>query len=359
MSRSEQAFLLLLRSGLWENDIADLSLFPLSEEEWAEVLQMSERQTVQGLLYRGFQHLPEHLFPPQSLVWRWVAIASRLEKEYRQCATCVAATFSQLEAAGVQPVLQKGLAVARYYEHPELRVNGDIDWWVDSSKMKGLDVKIDHPFQEDIEVDLHNQLFDLERPRHKRAVRQLQAQIEEMTVLSATRVRVPTPMPTLVMLNAHVMKHTFTVGVGLRQFCDMARAYHRLYGQYDADVLSDTYHQTGLWRWSELLHLFLIEYLGMSAHELPMPAPTQPRDCQRLFRQVLRDGNFGHYTTHWQGAHANGRNRWHTVRQIICRLPFSLRYAPTEMLFKVVTLSRMTKTKRKTKTKANNEDDNE
>lgn len=87
------------------------------------------------------------------------------------------------------------------------------------------------------------------------------------------------------------------------------------------------------------MHRFLISYLGMPADELPSPAPAYPHDCQRLLRQVLREGNFGQHAEHWQKAHSKGRNRCHTVCQIIGRLPFSLRYAPIEMMCKMVALA--------------------
>lgn len=359
MSRSLQAFFLLLRSGLWERDVQDLSPFPLSEQEWTEVLRMSERQTVQGLLYRGFQHLPEHLFPPQPLVWQWVAIGTRLEKEFRLFCTHAEATYRLLAEAGASPVLQKGLAVAQYYEHPAMRVNGDIDWYVGQEdvlvaigqRLIKEGVHLEHHSDksmsfdyEGTEVELHHQMIDIERPRYQKAVKELLSahhpvlsSLRSRTISSA--VRIPAPIPTLVMLNAHLMKHTFTVGVGLRQFCDMARAYHSLRGLYHVEELEDVYHKTGLWKWSGLLHHFLIRYLDMPIHELPAPIPAQPRDARRLFNQVLQDGNFGHHTTQWQTAHSKGRNRWHTVRQIIHRLPISLQYAPAEMFYKLLSLS--------------------
>ena len=362
MSRSEQAFFLLLRSGLWESDVADLSLFPLTPEEWTEVLRMSEQQTVQGLLYRGFQHLPEHLFPPQQQVWRWVAIAARLEKEHRLFCTQTAATYRFLKAAGASPILQKGLAVAQYYEQPALRVNGDIDWYVGKdSKLQAISQQLTAQgytpeqrsdrsvcfYYEDTEVELHPQLIDLDKPSSRKAVQRMLAASDQTLTLSLSDVsgemiRVPSPMPTLVMLNAHLMKHAFTVGVGLRQVCDMARAYHRLYGLYDANALAEVYHQTGLWRWSELLHLFLVRYLGMPAQELPPPSPARQHDVRRLLRQMLHDGNFGHHALQWQRAHSEGRNRRHTIWQIVRRMPFSLRYAPIEMLHKILALSGIT-----------------
>lgn len=48
-----RSLFVLLRSGLWEKDPEDLSLFPLSDAGWLNVYRESVRQTVTGLVYRG------------------------------------------------------------------------------------------------------------------------------------------------------------------------------------------------------------------------------------------------------------------------------------------------------------------
>lgn len=134
------------------------------------------------------------------------------------------------------------------------------------------------------------------------------------------------------MLNAHILKHVCTVGIGLRQFCDMARAYHTLFGTYDAEQLTETYRQTGLLKWSGLMHQVLVHVLGLSADEVPTSVPALTSDGRKLIRKVLHWGNFGHYTS------AGQLTKLHTLRQIIRQLPFSLRYAPIETAYKIKNL---------------------
>lgn len=359
MNRRQRAFFILLRSGLWESEVTELSVFPLSEEEWCDVLHMSEQQTVQGLLYRGFQHLPLNFFPPKILISRWVAIASSLEKEYCRFLTNMETTGRILKTMGVTPILKKGLAVAQFYEHPAMRINGDIDWFVGSKDVlltlrkkliakgyfteKHSDGSISFDY-DGTEIELHHQLIDLEQPSHRKITKRF-LEFHPLTIGVTSNgtndeiTYVPAPILTLVMLNAHLMKHAFTVGVGLRHFCDMARAYHSLYGKYDINILSNTYDLTGLRKWSGLLHQFLIHFLGMPTHELPSLPSPKSRDTQRLLQQVLHDGNFGLHTQKWQKAPIKKRNRWRTVEKIVHRLPISLRYAPGEIFYKILSLS--------------------
>ena len=156
----------------------------------------------------------------------------------------------------------------------------------------------------------------------------------------STVISTPSPLLSLVMLNAHLMKHAFTVGVGLRQFCDMARAYHTWHSRYDADRLSYYYRRLGMQRWTDLMHSILTDYLGLPAHELPFPLKRKEADSRRLMRTVLEEGNFGQHTEAWQsasGSHANIKR--HTVQQIIKKMPLSMRYAPWEMMCKIGSLA--------------------
>ena len=89
MSKQEAAFFELLRCGLWERGITDLSLFPLTKEQWKWVYWQSLRQTVQGVLFRGFQYLPEEMFPPEQIMLRWLVEINRIENR-----NCVLRTLS-------------------------------------------------------------------------------------------------------------------------------------------------------------------------------------------------------------------------------------------------------------------------
>ena len=57
--RAFSALLELLRAGLWEREVEDLSLFPLDEKQWRELYKISHAQTVTGIVYRGISYLPE------------------------------------------------------------------------------------------------------------------------------------------------------------------------------------------------------------------------------------------------------------------------------------------------------------
>ncbi len=344
LTRWQQAFFLLLRYGLWEQSPGDTSPFPLTDDEWMQVYTESQRQTVQGLLFRGFQQLPESLFPPQSLVMRWLADTTAAERSYRQSVEATAFTWKLFSKAGLNPMLQKGLAVGMLYEHPEERVYGDVDWCVDDmaaaeALLHKAGIKTEHRADQSLcfachgtEIEVHPQLISLQNPSHRYALDLLLHDGEHvtMTLADGSVVSVPTPLQTIVLLQTHIMRHVVTSGIGLRQFCDLARAYHTLHRRMDDSQLVEYFCRLGLLRWTQLTHTFLHRYLGIQAEELPCVPDASASDCLRLARAILRWGNFGRSTMSWFTSFQKNHTKLHTATRIARNLPFALRYAPAE-----------------------------
>lgn len=381
MSRTEQALLLLLRSGLWETPLKEPEPFPLSEDEWKEVEELATKQTVQGLVFRGMQLLPADLLPSQQQLWKWTMTITRLESDYQRILSTIAATHALLKEADAEVWLQKGIAVARYYDRPPWRVNGDVDWYVHTPqdftsigtllRQRGYatECRADASLcfeHEDVIVELHHHLVDFFSTRGRAAANALvhEEKTQELSLAEGTVVITPGPATTLLMLIVHLLKHVSSVGIGLRQFCDLARALHALHDQYDADALRTACHQGGIDRWCRLLGSFLSEVLALPQEENPFSHFSVRRSAtldtsriskfsishfsiphfsisqfsifnifspSRLLRDVLSSGNFRHKDSDHPSVS-------HTARQMIRRLPFSLCYAPSETACYVGTL---------------------
>lgn len=375
LTRVQHALLLMLQAGLWDTEVDTSDYFPLTDDEWQQLFFQAERQTVQGVVFDGLSHLPTHLMPPESLRWTWMAAVAAIEASYRQAAEAVTESHRLLTSMGADVWLQKGLAVAQYYNEPQHRVNGDVDWYVHS----GLMVNGQWPMANDFsrraddslffeinntEIELHPYLFDLCSSRgHRIEATLLREEASDELILKssasdALSVRTPGPLSALLLLSTHILKHVTTRGIGLRQFCDMARAYHALHGRYDAERLIAIYRELGLQRWHMLLQGFLADVLATPTSVLPSPTllplggkATGRRAFARewseggcLLRSILQWGNFG------QNAHSTSPGRLSTAVHIASRLPFSLRYAPRETLSHIcqLTLGQRNQTRLKT-----------
>lgn len=359
MTRIRQAFFELLRSGLWGTTPASVC-FPLSPDEWQQLHGEACRQTVQGIVYDALRLLPEHLVPPTALTFQWTSDVTHIITAYERTQHVVAATYNLLCQAGTEPVLLKGLASAHCYPKPQLRVNGDIDWYLPPTAFSSISAFLEQQgiharqhadgslcfYYDSIEVELHPRLADILWPSHQKALSDIVA-CEGYDTLPVGNTGQPSinvpmagPTATLLIHASHIFKHTASVGIGLRQFCDLALACYHLREHYDEDLLTGAFQQTGLLRWSRLLELFLCRNLGLDTPLHHTDALASEADCDRLLHLTLNGGNFGQHTIQWQQAHANGRNRLHTLRSYCQHAPFALRYAPKEALCLLFSLAK-------------------
>lgn len=345
---SAAALLVLLRSGLWERDADDLSLFPLREETWEAVFRLSLRQTVTGVVWQGVCRLPDRLLPPERLLLRWLAEADAIERKNRQTNRLLGFLYERFTQSGLTPVLQKGQAVASYYEQPLLRTCGDIDLCfpaknafasaVAAAQRLGVSLSTEaddslHYMYEGICVEHHPRLIDIASPFRHRYLEALERREGFASVclpgVGERAIRVPSPLLTLLMLNSHILKHVLGRGIGLRQLCDLARACHCLHTTVDVAAWEEALHRLGLWRWSRLLHSFLREFLGLPASCLPEQGDLLPTDA--LLGVILRGGNFGRYRSGSNPASLPvWRRKMQTARSFASNIRFSCTYAPGE-----------------------------
>lgn len=300
-----------------------------------------------------------------------MAAVANIEASYQKTIAAMEESHRLLTSMGADGWLQKGLAVACSYDEPEHRVNGDIDWFVINPAASPSDFlsvigqrltkqgyvvchRADGSIAfevHDTEIELHPRLFDLSSSRGQRIEAELLLeeapdQLSSLGLgssLSSDSINIPGPLTTLLLLSAHILKHVTTKGIGLRQFCDMARAYYALHDHYDTNQLNDLYGRLGLQRWHQLLQDFLFHVLETPANVLPAyPLPlseegsTPTPDVQRLLRSILQWGNFGQDTE----APLSLLGKFSTVAKIITRIPFAMRYAPRETLSHIGQLMR-------------------
>ena len=114
LTTEHRALFCLLRAGLWEREIDDLSPFPLTEAEWKNVHQMAVRQTVTGIVFRGLDYLPEDLLPNDMLMMRWVASVDSIEQRNQKMNAVLGSLQQAMVQNDLHPVLLKGQGVAAF-----------------------------------------------------------------------------------------------------------------------------------------------------------------------------------------------------------------------------------------------------
>lgn len=321
--RLTAAFLSLLCSSLWDRPLSEgeVSLFSdFTDADWNAVWKMAHRQSVSALVGAAVEKLPESVSVSPSLEYAALAHIDQIADVHRRQRAAVEQLTALLRSGGLTPVYLKGLEVARLYPVPELRELGDIDVYFPEETC-GRALELLRPHVEGdfghapdgslhfrfhgFDVDVHRSYFDLP----------LRAPLPDIS----------SPEALLLMLNMHILKHACAAGVGLRQLCDMARAYAAL--PYSEPVYLDLCKKAGILRWTHLLSSFLKKNLGAS--HLPI-SDAQVPDPAPLERIVRRGGNFGHHSHSRQTALSMRPffRKADTFFRMLSSIPFSLRYAP-------------------------------
>lgn len=344
------AFCLLLRAGLWEKNLEDLSAFPMSSDRWENIYTLAKVHTVTGIVYQGICRLPDTCLPPEKIMIRWVAKVTAIEQKNERMNSAIAELFQLFQQMDCRPVLMKGQGIARFYESPLLRDCGDIDlYFADREeneevlqKLQRMRIQINRmPDQSTwyqwrgFVVEHHICLLDMHRTDKKEYLKKLERQYGFSTLALGdefqTDVSIPSPLMNILLLNLHILKHTLGRGIGLRQLCDLARTYYHYRHVVDWKELICIYQKIGITRWCDLLHSFLNEYIGLSVDGLRCRYPQE--NPRILLDKVLLHGNFGCLNSvPASGIGKEWLRKYYTFLCFIRNIRFACRYAPMEYM---------------------------
>lgn len=343
-----KVFLSLLRAGLWGMPFDAQEVPALSVGEWKEVLSMSERQTVAGVTFLGLDSMPEDRMPPVGVIGRWAARADAIERRNKNINSEIVDLYFEFARNGLEPVLQKGQGIAALYRCPLSRECGDIDLWFSTPegkesadkliRSKGINVR-NRPDGSScyvsgrgFVVEHHLRFYDLYNPFVQKYLHSLTSGLElDRTLLQLSGVTIPVPAPEhcLLMLYAHVLKHSIGRGIGMRQLCDAAVACDRYRYTLDRKLFRGMCRHTGIARWVELMNSFMTGYIGLPLSSLPYK--TKDTDASGLFDIVIEGGNFGRYDTSNGHPDMTGfRRKIHTAMAFLRNSRFSLPVASGE-----------------------------
>lgn len=329
-------FFLLLRSGLNGADLSPAeadAVARLSPKQWDMLIHLAGRQTVTGLLYTAVERLPADAGLHPDIVLSLMSRAVSIEKESQRKAALTEQLVGRLKAEGLAPVVMKGIAVAAFYDHPLRRTSGDIDIYLPPgqteaafSLLPGQHAAPDgsqHAAIDGVDIDIHERYYDLH-------------------VAQQRLPRPGTPEATLLMLSTHILKHAIGPGVGLRQLCDLAMAWRALASKIDPGILLKAQRRAGIRRWDRLVASFLARELGQPRMLEALFPGAGPCSTEPLRRIVLEGGNFGHFAASRTKALAQSekQRKRDTLARFLRRLPFSLHYAPREVLATMLGLMR-------------------
>lgn len=221
----------------------------------------------------------------------------------------------ELRQNGIEPVLLKGLGLARFYPHPECRQLGDLDIYVGEENFKSAcQTVISLTSNEDNVCNLEtlkhfetkigktvvevHRYTDLYYPNKMNQVYQeisSKGTTESLVPIDVEGVSVLTPSHTFnaFYVFSHFWHHFIGEGVGLRQICDWVVLLHKGFGKIDLNELK-TYllRMKLLKQWLVFGHI-AVDVFGLPENEFPFYEKRYKKLSIRVRNLVIAEGNFG------------------------------------------------------------------
>ena len=324
MTKPQQQFLELLRSGLWGKP-ADASIFQ-GEIDWNSILRIAREQTVQVLVANGIETLPKELWPPKLIIFKLMEVRTKTAKMHLLLNSVLAKITTALNAEGIPSVLLKGQGLAQNYLVPESRICGDIDLYVGEENIdKAYEViaaLTDEPQEPEEgltrkEMHRHIQVSGVVVEVHRKTLSTYSARLarflKKWTYLNLnshfldgklpsiafnqTNINIPPVNYNAVYILYHTAHHMMRGGVGLRQICDWAIFLKKHHTEINPKELKATlrrFHMASLWK---EFCIYAVNILGLDPQYLPL-APNKlalTKGSKLILDDIFANGNFGHY----------------------------------------------------------------
>ena len=337
-TKDQQAFFTLVRAGLWEQEV---QLAPYGEIDFAEVLRLSEEQSVVGLVAAGIEHIVDRK-PQKKDVLQFIGRTVQLEQRNQAMNYFIGVMVEKMREAGIYTVLVKGQGVGQCYERPLWRSCGDVDLFFDAEnyeRAKGflsplaVEVEPEEKRKKHLAMAIEPWVVELHGLMPTEISERINAGVERVQsdVFAGGGVRVwnndgadvplPSPDNDVIIVFTHFLQHFFVGGVGLRQICDWCRLLWTYRECIDRDLLLRRLREMGIVSEWKAFGAFAVEYLGLpfTVYRLLLLEddvnlnlndydnenvnlkletwnlkPSLRRKARRICRVVLEAGNFGH-----------------------------------------------------------------
>lgn len=291
-----------------------LSRMPTADD-WLWLLEESQRQDIVGVMLCGWERLPKEQWPPIDTKLEWIGEFQNVEAQNKLLNSEARRLTEVFAAEGKHTAILKGQANALLYPNTLSRQPGDIDIWVEGGR-KSVKALLDKlkmtnsitnstsyhfslsPNEQGVIVEVHF------RPSsgnnnpwtNRRLQRFLNNEILRLTTCEEGFC-VPSVTFALLMQLAHIQRHFFGGGIGLRQIID----YFLLLRSSTADersIVSSQLKSCGLMHTAAALMWMLSETLELEEGQM-LCTPDEKRG-RRFLQDVMNGGSFGQYAERHQ-----------------------------------------------------------
>ena len=300
----------IIQSFLWGENVSSRQL---CHTEYEALSQFAEKQTLLGILSN---ELIDKEFKLERMdIFSAYAQAGTIASDNEKVNSALEELCILLTRHHCQFLVVKGQTIDALYPKRGCRTPGDIDFIVPKVDFEQVrtfiadawnvnfeigDEESGHLSFEyhDVKFEMHFELIDFFSCRNQKYWQNLDLYSNKINVtIGEKKTLVPSLDPTLNILYTFLhlyQRHLIELGVGLRQFCDMAVLLHSYNMKIDRQQLNDHLHALDMHRAFVAVEAVLIDILGMPVDDCPIPINDKAnRSVPIIMKVVLEGGNFG------------------------------------------------------------------
>lgn len=327
----------LLREALWRNNETVPSYLTTKKTE--KLFSLAEQQAVLGLVVDSI--IRHYVKMPQQWVFEAVGILEQIKQQSIVVNEGAVKLYKLMSDNGIDYVIVKGQVVASKYPDPLLRQSGDVDYYCDSKnfplsqdavkKYWGIEAEREesdlhvHFDYQDVTYEGHFSLTSLYSKKREEYWKQvLENDERDVVTIDGHDIKTLSATTHTLYVFIHLYSHLLALGVGLRQFCDMAVMLHYCKEQIDLETLRMHLKTLGLERAYKACGCILIDCLGLPKEDLGYTLSDADRKYgERILDVVMYRGNMGHYNKQ------SGFSGWkHKVEALGIKLSHFVKFMP-------------------------------
>ena len=348
----EEKLFEILRGELWGTG---LSFSELSHEEYTDLIDMANKQTVTGLV--GDCLIKNSVKLEREDALSLYAKMKAIEKANTRVNENLVNFVNFMERKGIDYIIVKGQVVGSLYPNPNARMSGDVDLYFigdNYTKIKSLvEQRLGKQLSKlsdgkHVEFDVNGVIFELHNKLSQLATQKHQAYWDQMidhaiqektdTVnILGKEIHTLSATYNALYIFVHLFFHMTASGLGLRQICDWARVLYNpnLNDNHnvDANRLEEILKELGYFKAYKAMGAFLVEYLGLPEEQFPFPVTEKDRKwVETIKKNIIKNGNFGRSRRKIQksGLLHSIESGWLILTQMLT----FYRLAPKEVLFR-------------------------
>ena len=286
-NNTKEAFLELVRAGLWEKEAY---LYPFGKIDYEKILQMAEEQSVIGLVTAGLDQVKD-IKAPQETVLQFIGTSLQIEQQNKAMNSFIERIVEEMRAAGIYALLVKGQGIAQYYKKPLWRACGDVDFFLsDSNYTQAKSVLIplsseskpERKYSKELGLYIDSWLVELHGTLRTGLSSRIDSVIDEAQrdvfyggnvrswMCGKCQVFMPGATNDVFFVFTHFIKHFYKEeGANLRQVCDWCRLIWTYKDSLNHGLLESRIRQAGLMTEWKAFAALAVEKLGMPAEAMP------------------------------------------------------------------------------------------